>query len=429
MRMSNSAIQVEGLYKKYIVGPAQEKHDTFYELLTSVIKSPLRKLLGPASGATATEEFWALNEINFKVEPGEVVGVIGRNGAGKSTLLKILSRITAPTKGRIEVRGRLASLLEVGTGFHPELSGRENIFLNGAILGMTRREIAHKFDEIVAFAEIEKFIDTPVKRYSSGMYVRLAFAVAAHLDADVLLVDEVLAVGDAAFQRRCLGKMQDVASSGRTILFVSHNMVAIQSLCTRGIYLSNGTVAYAGSVDQAISEHLRDMDATSSQPLHERSDRTGDGRLRFVNFWIENVQGERIAAAMLGQTNVFCLEYKAIEDLDQVYVAFDIRERAGEAVTNCNTADVNSNFRSLKSGEGVFRCVVPRFPIRAGRYVGNVYCSTHNTVNDFIQSAIIIDVEDGNYYGTGSLRNICRVQVEHQWSVSDKAFCRWEQQL
>lgn len=249
--MSHPAIKVEGLWKEYVVGHARERHDTFYELLSSTIKAPLNRLRSLGGQAEDTERFLALQDINFEVQPGEVVGIIGRNGAGKSTLLKILSRITAPTQGRIEVRGRLASLLEVGTGFHPELSGRENIFLNGAILGMTRKEVARKFDEIVAFAEIEKFIDTPVKRYSSGMYVRLAFAVAAHLDVDVLLVDEVLAVGDAAFQEKCLSKMGAISHGGRTVLFVSHNQGAIARLCNRGIVMSAGGLLFDGQINDA----------------------------------------------------------------------------------------------------------------------------------------------------------------------------------
>jgi lipopolysaccharide transport system ATP-binding protein len=226
------------------------------------VKSFGKKIISPwnhkrSSTYSTTEEFWALKDISFKVKQGEVIGIIGRNGAGKSTLLKIISRITEPTKGRIRINGRVASLLEVGTGFHPELTGRENIFLNGAILGMGKAEIKRKFDEIVAFAEIEKFLDTPVKRYSSGMYVRLAFAVAAHLEPEILLVDEVLAVGDAAFQKKCLGKMEDVAKEGRTVLFVSHNMVAVQSLCGRGIWLDDGKIVGEGQVNQVVSNYLQ----------------------------------------------------------------------------------------------------------------------------------------------------------------------------
>lgn len=257
--MTIPAIKVEGLWKEYALSSAQPSHTTFYDLLSATLRSPFRALRGLSGQAEQQDKFWALRDVNFEVQPGEVVGIIGRNGAGKSTLLKILSRITAPTKGRIEVRGRLASLLEVGTGFHPELSGRENIFLNGAILGMTRQEVARKFDEIVAFAEIEKFIDTPVKRYSSGMYVRLAFAVAAHLEQDILVVDEVLAVGDAEFQKRCLGKMKEVSGGGRTVLFVSHNTAAIQTLCFNCVLLDHGKVDSAGITNTVIDRYLAQM--------------------------------------------------------------------------------------------------------------------------------------------------------------------------
>lgn len=260
--MTKPAIKVEGLWKEYVVGSAQQTHSTFYDLLSHSLKAPFNRLRNLGGTSDEANQFWALRDVNFEVQPGEVLGIIGRNGAGKSTLLKILSRITAPTRGRVTVQGRMASLLEVGTGFHPELSGRENIFLNGAILGMSRVDIRRKFDEIVAFAEIEKFIDTPVKRYSSGMYVRLAFAVASHLEPDVLVVDEVLAVGDIEFQRKCLGKMQDVSGSGRTVLFVSHNMNAIQILCSKALMLDKGAVLLSGEIDQVVGRYLENIEHT-----------------------------------------------------------------------------------------------------------------------------------------------------------------------
>ena len=252
--MSDTVIRVENLGKKYIIGhQKQERYTALRDVITNKVKS-LGSLLNPQAKNEnpAFEEFWALNDISFDIKQGDRVGIIGRNGAGKSTLLKILSRITEPTKGSIKIKGRVASLLEVGTGFHPELTGRENIFLNGAILGMGKEEIKRKFDEIVAFAEVEKFLDTPVKRYSSGMYVRLAFAVAAHLEPEILIVDEVLAVGDAQFQKKCLGKMEDVGKEGRTVLFVSHNMGAIKALCSKGIFLSSGSLIIDSHIDQAI---------------------------------------------------------------------------------------------------------------------------------------------------------------------------------
>src|SRR6266481_5429272 len=261
--MSNNVITVENLSKRYLVGHREhEPHTTFREMLTREARNFARKAIDLAHGrqivqGDEVEEFWALRDVSFEVRRGEVLGIIGRNGAGKSTLLKILSRITEPTRGRVAIRGRVASLLEVGTGFHPELTGRENIYLNGAILGMTQREIRKKFDEIVAFAEVDRFLDTPVKRYSSGMYVRLAFAVAAHLEPEILVVDEVLAVGDHEFQKKCLGKMHDVASrEGRTVLFVSHNLAAISELATRAVLMNTGTVEVDGDVTRAISTYL-----------------------------------------------------------------------------------------------------------------------------------------------------------------------------
>jgi lipopolysaccharide transport system ATP-binding protein len=252
--MSHPAIKVEGLSKRYVLGK-NERAGSFREAVTQSLSAPFRRLRSVKDGG-GDQEFWALKDVNFEVQPGEVVGVIGRNGAGKSTLLKILSRITPPTSGSIRLRGRVASLLEVGTGFHPELTGRENIYLNGAMLGMRREEITRKFDEIVAFSEVEKFLDTPVKRYSSGMYVRLAFAVAAHLEPEILIVDEVLAVGDAAFQKKCVGKMRDVSSGdGRTVLFVSHNMAAIQTLCSVGLVLHSGNVHHFGSISESIAAY------------------------------------------------------------------------------------------------------------------------------------------------------------------------------
>jgi lipopolysaccharide transport system ATP-binding protein len=264
--MTDIAISVENLSKSYLVGHnavQSERYTALRDVLSRNARNLARKTRDMFSGRAIVqgdevEEFWALKDVSFEIKQGDRVGIIGRNGAGKSTLLKILSRITEPTTGRIKIAGRVASLLEVGTGFHPELTGRENVFLNGAILGMGRREIQRKFDEIVAFAEVEKFLDTPVKRYSSGMYVRLAFAVAAHLEPEILVVDEVLAVGDAQFQKKCLGKLEDVGKEGRTVLFVSHNMSAISMLCNKGIFMQNGGVLHKGSSQDVISRYLDD---------------------------------------------------------------------------------------------------------------------------------------------------------------------------
>src|SRR5438477_9883321 len=261
------AISVRGLSKAYTIAHNQEKHITLAETALAWAKNPLRR--------PRRETFWALRDVSFDVKRGEVVGIIGRNGAGKSTLLKILSRITQPTTGEIDLYGRVGSLLEVGTGFHSELTGRENIFLNGAILGMSRGEIRKQFDAIVDFAGVEKFLDTPVKHYSSGMYMRLAFAVAAHLKSEILIVDEVLAVGDQEFQRKCLGKMRDVASDGRTVVLVSHNMAAVTSLCSRAVVLRAGRVAYAGGIDHAVAEYSSREGTTLIGDVRQRRDRQG----------------------------------------------------------------------------------------------------------------------------------------------------------
>jgi lipopolysaccharide transport system ATP-binding protein len=263
--LSNYAICAEGLSKQYVIGAREQPYYTLREALTLGATAPFKRLRKVNGRPDAKETVWALNNVSFQIDRGEVVGIVGRNGAGKSTLLKILSRITVPSGGRVAVRGRVASLLEVGTGFHPELTGRENIFLNGAILGMTRSEVRQRFDDIVSFADVERFIDTPVKHYSSGMYMRLAFAIAAHLETDILLVDEVLAVGDASFQQKCLAKMQDVAGHGRTVLFVSHNMTAVQSLCERVIHFENGTVKADGDAKEIIQKYLSSMTVQRTQ--------------------------------------------------------------------------------------------------------------------------------------------------------------------
>jgi lipopolysaccharide transport system ATP-binding protein len=278
--MSDWIIKVENLSKRYRLRHQSERGS--YVTLREVIADRFRGLFRtPKIARPVREDFWAVKDLSFEIKRGEVVGIIGRNGAGKSTLLKILSRITAPSEGRVRLRGRIASLLEVGTGFHPELTGRENIFLNGAILGMTKAEIRRKFDEIVAFSEIEKFLDTPVKRYSSGMYVRLAFAVAAHLEPEILIVDEVLAVGDVEFQKKCLGRMHDVATAGRTVLFVSHNLQAVSLLCSRGMLLRSGTLAYDGSVEETSAAYLSTF-VNGSDSAEAPDRRTGSGEYRFT---------------------------------------------------------------------------------------------------------------------------------------------------
>ena len=287
--MTDTIIEVENLGKRYVLDHQQEREK--YTALRDVIAQGVKSVLKGFGGkkTETKEEFWALKDVSFQVKRGEVVGIIGRNGAGKSTLLKILSRITEPTTGRVRLKGRVASLLEVGTGFHPELTGRENIYLNGAVLGMMRQEIDRKFDEIVAFAEVEKFLDTPVKRYSSGMYVRLAFAVAAHLESEILIVDEVLAVGDAEFQKKCLGKMGEVSKGeGRTVLFVSHNMSAIRTLCNYGILMNKGQIHSLGSIENVISDYLT-FNQSDDNSTYSRSTNLNKPHFKFVEVKNQNI--------------------------------------------------------------------------------------------------------------------------------------------
>jgi lipopolysaccharide transport system ATP-binding protein len=296
--MSDFAIKVEGLGKKYLIKHQAEsrRYVALRDVLADRVKSLFQNRKSEIGNRKSVEEFWALKDVSFEVKSGEAVGIIGRNGAGKSTLLKLLSRITEPTAGRIRLRGRVASLLEVGTGFHPELTGRENIFLNGAILGMHRAEIKKKFDEIVAFAEVEKFLDTPVKRYSSGMYMRLAFAVAAHLEPEILIVDEVLAVGDAQFQKKCLGKMEDVSKGGRTVLFVSHNLQAIRQLCGRVVLLKQGQIAFSGEPHTGITGYLNQGNEAGlrSNELSAYRRHSGPEIAKLTNVKFLNAQGQPV---------------------------------------------------------------------------------------------------------------------------------------
>jgi lipopolysaccharide transport system ATP-binding protein len=341
-------LKVQGVSKQFQIGVKRQEFRTLRDTLVNTATGMFRRK--PTQKATDT--FWALQDIHFEVNEGEVVGIIGRNGSGKSTLLKIISRITEPTHGRVLHRGRVGTLLEVGTGFHPELTGRENIYMNGAILGMSRQEITRKFDEIVDFSEVEKFIDTPVKRYSSGMYVRLAFAVAASLEPDILLVDEVLAVGDVAFQRKCMGKMSDVAQNGRTILFVSHQMAAIQSLCTRTIILDNGKNLMDGKVEEVIPLYLKQMESTPNADIaniHRRRSEWGTVA-KIVDISLLNVQKEPTSVLALEQPFLVKVTIQAYEDIDAVSLELGIDTFLGAHVIV--TASEESNLLlDLKAGE------------------------------------------------------------------------------
>jgi lipopolysaccharide transport system ATP-binding protein len=376
-------------------------------------------LVGHRTDLGSDGSFWALRDVSFEVKPGEVVGIIGRNGAGKSTLLKILSRITAPTNGRVVLNGRVASLLEVGTGFHHELSGRENVYLNGAILGMTKTEIRRKFDEIVAFAEIEKFIDTPVKRYSSGMYIRLAFAVAAHLEPEILVVDEVLAVGDAAFQKKCLGKMGEVAQGGRTVLFVSHNMAAVEHLCRRAVLLESGRMGLIGEAMPVIHRYLALQSAMRSSRLHARTDREGNGVLRFTEVRYL-VNGQPAACFQSGQEGTIVLEYVAkAERVASLRLSIGLCSLSGQVVAVLGNDLVGVEFSRLEKS-GTFCCTLPRLPLTAGLYRVNVYCEINGVVADWVQDAADVQVESGDYFGTGRMPPASHggILIDQKWCTT-----------
>jgi ABC-type polysaccharide/polyol phosphate transport system ATPase subunit len=390
------AISIENLGKKYRIahGRPRAGYRTLRESLVQAAAAPLRRLRR-GSSAGSTEDFWALRDVSFDVQPGEVVGIIGRNGAGKSTLLKVLSQITKPTIGRVEINGRVGSLLEVGTGFHPELTGRENVYLNGSILGMSKREVDRKFDEIVAFAEVEKFLDTPVKRYSSGMYVRLAFAVAAHLEPEILIVDEVLAVGDAQFQQKCLGKMGDLASCGRTILFVSHQMSAVQALCSHAVLMEHGRIRNAGVKHKIIAEYVASAAANSAGDWipfesHQRSakDRAWFTGLRF--------QGE-VPEASYGLSPEAPAEFDvrvcASEEISPAYISMTLYDRFDTCLVRCDSGRCRVPLR-IPRGESIFRISVESLHLNPGLYRVGIWMADGRVVLDSIPNAANANVNE-----------------------------------
>lgn len=351
-------------------------------------------------------DFWALRDVSFEVKRGEVVGIIGRNGAGKSTLLKILSRVTGPTSGSVKIKGRVASLLEVGTGFHPELTGRENIYLNGTILGMKKKEIYAKFDEIVAFAEIEQFIDTPVKRYSSGMYVRLAFAVAAHLEPEILIVDEVLAVGDMAFQKKCLGKMGEVSREGRTVLFVSHNMAAIQSLCSRAFLVDYGRIVAHGKTNEIVQKYLNlNITPYSARNLDEIVDRVGGYNLRMINFAITDRLEKSLSSIQCGQEVCFVIKFlvrlKEISNLRFGIAIFD--NSTGKLVTELNSYYGSEDNYSCSEGTHEFVFSMNKMSLSPGKYDISVIITSGLDVLDWMKEICQIIVTEGNFYASGQM--------------------------
>lgn len=421
--MSNTLITIDNLGKKYIINQYQQKS---YVALRDVIADKFnclgRKIfnINNETSKHSSDEFWALRNISFEVKDGDRLGIIGRNGAGKSTLLKLLSRITEPTEGKVRLRGRVASLLEVGTGFHPELSGRENIFLNGAILGMGKKEIKRKFDEIVAFSEVETFLDTPVKKYSSGMYVRLAFAVAAHLEPEILIIDEVLAVGDAQFQKKCLGKMEDVSEKeGRTILFVSHNMAAVEKLCNRGMLIDHGNIKFIGSPGEAITHYITSSAGNTLSELRERSDRQGSGQVKIVGIEFKDVHGHTLDVACSGQDVDIFLHYESSANINKYAINVGITFKTQlDAPVFLHTSTLNQVTYNNLPESGTFICRLLRLPLPASTYkigYGLVQNLSGETI-DSIKDAAELTVVEGDYYGSGLLppvsHGVCLVDAE-----------------
>lgn len=421
MAQNQPIISVEGIAKSFLLGHMSNSTASYHmlgETLSHVLKNLWRKsrdmLRGrPIIQGDQVEEFWALNGVEFQIAPGEVVGIIGRNGAGKSTLLKILSRITEPTRGKVTLHGRVASLLEVGTGFHPELTGRENVFLNGAILGMTRNEIRRKFDQIVEFADVETFLDTPVKRYSSGMYVRLAFAVAAHLDPEILVVDEVLAVGDMAFQRKCLGKMRDVASHGRTVLIVSHNMPMVKALCTRALLLSSGRVQMDGDVDSCIQAYLS-SEQSAEVNLQRRTDRQGSGEVKFTSARVDAGTGPNLVP--MGSEFRIVVDYAAKVACEKCDCSIHINDAWGQPVLRLASRESGTPF-SIQPGTGSITCQIPKMQLLPGKYSLLLAASRPPAYEyfDYISNACIFEVVPADVYSTGKIPEFGVFFTDCQW--------------
>jgi lipopolysaccharide transport system ATP-binding protein len=417
--MSDVAITTHELSKRYVLGTRRRGASTLSESVSEWTRGAARALRrGPRPVPSDDRELWALREVSVEIRHGEVVGLIGHNGAGKSTLLKILTRITEPTSGWGEVAGRVGSLLEVGTGFHPELTGRENIFLNGSILGMRRAEIRRRFDEIVEFAEVERFLDTPVKRYSSGMSVRLAFAVAAHLEPEILLVDEVLAVGDAAFQRKSLGKMSQVADEGRTVVFVSHNLAIIQALCRRGILLEQGRVVTDGPTADTLDHYLRTLERAASADLLERTDRDPRGwedtHIRRIE--VRDLEGGMPDVVIGGRPARFTVE--VTEVIPRIECQLTILDNLGQPVTTLSSETVSpADTRDAELGPRI-ECDVETLPLLPGRYRIDVLLKGSGQIQDGLQAAAFFDVEPGVVDGRPTpASSDGHVVLPHRWRL------------
>lgn len=422
-------ITVENLSKAYRVGKKQEKADSLVGMLQDSITAPFRNwqsFVQPSSKGNEKENIdddihWALRDVSFEVKEGEVLGIIGRNGAGKSTLLKILSRITEPTSGCVRVRGRVSSLLEVGTGFHPELTGRENVYLNGTVLGMTKREIDQKFEEIVDFSDVEKFLDTPVKRYSSGMKVRLAFSVAAHLEPEILIIDEVLAVGDATFQKRCIDRMKTIASQGKTILFVSHNLDVVEQLCKRGVLLKSGKVLSQGPVGELVSCYLEDSNAALNQRDFGLYSRTGDGRARFSGLRILDDRNHTVDFHFTGSTLRLLLEIDSTQNYQDIGVAVVLSSVAGNRIITSWNRETHTSL-NLVPGRNQIVCDFQDLLLRPGHSLRiGLWMEEGGLVMDSIDSVAEV-IARSNNSETDMLstdRNQGIVACKQRWSMVD----------
>jgi lipopolysaccharide transport system ATP-binding protein len=413
--MSDAVMRVEHVSKQYRIGRPEERNDSLREAVTRAVSRSLRDVVR-GRRTEAPRLFWALRDVSFDVRHGEVLGIIGRNGAGKSTLLKVLSRITHPTSGRVEAYGRVGSLLEVGTGFHPELTGRDNIYLNGSILGMRKAEVDRKFDEIVDFSGVEMFLDTPVKRYSSGMYVRLAFAVAAHLEPEILIVDEVLAVGDVDFQKRCLRKMEGVARGGRTVLLVSHNMSTVQAFCTRAILLRDGAIVATGAPADTVSVYLRGLEEVASADLLERADRDGDGRFRFTRCRLR-ADGVPTAVVAVGRPAAIEFELDGFEP--GVECAFTIYDQLGRSVSHFNSSLRSSEDMAARGAVPRFSCEMDEMLLVPGRYRIDAAIWSGGQVHDHFDAAAVFDVEEGLLRGRpmADLSRTGETLIPHRWTL------------
>jgi lipopolysaccharide transport system ATP-binding protein len=411
--MTDVAIRAEGLSKQYTIDAAQVRHDTLRDQLAH----GFTRLFRPQA---ASETFWAVKDVSFELKHGEIVGFVGDNGAGKSTILKMLARVVEPTSGRAQLYGRVGALLEVGVGFDRELTGRENTYLNGAILGMRRAEIDRKFDEIVAFAELEQFIDTPVKRYSSGMNVRLGFAIAAHLQQEILIVDEVLAVGDVAFQKKCLDQIGEVVTQGRTVLFVSHNMAAIQGFCSRCYLLRRGQLIAegtpAGIIERYLAEHANLGTATGDN----RNGRQGTGDVQFAGVSIRDRTGRPIEVAYSGQDIDIAVRYQTPDgqSVSRVDVHIAFYTALGQFMFNCSSEACGYPFDTLPSSGQVI-CHIPELPLAPGHYVFNLFSTVRGGIADWVQRAGSLKVVAGDFFGTGQLKTHDHgLLVRHSWMVT-----------